>query len=134
MTDSSSPTARERRDLMTVLARGLTDDLDAADLGRIVAESLHSADPCSFGPLADGPSSEDRLRAHAAQVLGELLYAAALLALGLRTGPGDRATAYLHAGMDRVEVSPVLRHLSQCPGEAADTPAQSTGEGTGAPQ
>ena len=117
MTTRKSPSARERRDLLAVLANGVTADVDATDLGRLIADSIRAADPCPFGPVPDDPSHEDRLRAQATRVLGELLYASSLLAVGLRPDTGAVAMTYLNSGLDRVMRSPVLRHLAECPGE-----------------
>jgi len=125
MTDSAPPSPRELRDLTAVLARGITEDLtplSPTELGRIITESIRSANSSSFGPLPDNPTHQDRVRVMAAQVLGELLYTCRLLALGLNpaTGEEEHAMSHLHQGLARVTDSPLLRHLAQCPG-ALDT-------------
>ncbi|AEM88943.1 hypothetical protein [Streptomyces violaceusniger] len=120
MTDSTPPTAREIRDLMGVIAKGVAADVDAAALGRLVVASLDSADPCPFGPMPDDPSHEHRLRTQATRVLGELLYTASLLSMSLRPDTDESsAISYIHSGLDRLVRSPVLRHLAECPGEPA---------------
>lgn len=116
MTEPSEHTPAERRDMAAALARGLSSDLDAVGLGRIIADAVPSTDPAAFGPLPDNPTSDDRLRAQAARVLGELLYAATLLALGLHPSAGPSASRHLNAGLNRVATSPLLRHLAECPG------------------
>jgi hypothetical protein len=113
VTDHKTPsTPAERRDLMTVLARGV-----AADLGE--ADPAFFTDPST--PAHPDASHEERVGLQAARVLGELLYVSSLLALGLRD-PADRNHMnYLHAGLDRLTHSPTLRHQSECPGHP-DTP------------